>query len=299
MDATTIGLQTNSIVLGKHSGRHALRNALEELGVRVDGQALNTAFKRFKEIADQQEARDGARPGGDRLRRDARAGRGLQPGVVRAARRVGRAARREGRGDDAGRRDASRARGPATARSTRCSRRSTPRPGSPGVLKEYHVAAVTADTDALGEVSCCRARGQAGLGPERLDRHAGGSARAYLRALSNALAGVRCRARRSHEREAGATAVADQRLHLGRRRAPDPLRRGALDEAPGLLAGRGFAGLRAADDAERFAHGSPGGRRRRADRGRCTSRPGRFRKPPRPSRSGVRAGRWWRSAAGA
>ena len=54
MDATTIGLQTNSIVLGKHSGRHALRNALEELGVRIDGQALNTAFKRFKEIADRK-----------------------------------------------------------------------------------------------------------------------------------------------------------------------------------------------------------------------------------------------------
>ena len=32
MDATTIGLETNTIVLGKHSGRHALRKALEELG---------------------------------------------------------------------------------------------------------------------------------------------------------------------------------------------------------------------------------------------------------------------------
>src|SRR5207248_4765576 len=54
MDATTIGLQTNSIVLGKHSGRHALRRALEDLGFRIDGQALNTAFKRFKEIADRK-----------------------------------------------------------------------------------------------------------------------------------------------------------------------------------------------------------------------------------------------------
>src|SRR5438093_5940735 len=54
MDATTIGLPTNSIVLGKHSGRHALRKALEELGVRVDDQALNTAFKRFKEVADRK-----------------------------------------------------------------------------------------------------------------------------------------------------------------------------------------------------------------------------------------------------
>src|SRR3954447_15239185 len=32
MDATTIGLDANSIVLGKHSGRHALKSALEELG---------------------------------------------------------------------------------------------------------------------------------------------------------------------------------------------------------------------------------------------------------------------------
>src|SRR5436309_10519721 len=54
MDATTIGLETNAIVLGKHSGRHALRKALEELGFQLDGQALNTAFKRFKEIADRK-----------------------------------------------------------------------------------------------------------------------------------------------------------------------------------------------------------------------------------------------------
>src|SRR5690349_19046874 len=54
MDATTVGLDANSLVLGKHSGRHALRSALLELGFAVDGQALNTAFKRFKEIADRK-----------------------------------------------------------------------------------------------------------------------------------------------------------------------------------------------------------------------------------------------------
>src|SRR3954471_20675759 len=54
MDATTVGLDTNSLVLGKHSGRHALRDALSELGFEVDGQTLNTAFKRFKEIADKK-----------------------------------------------------------------------------------------------------------------------------------------------------------------------------------------------------------------------------------------------------
>jgi 2-isopropylmalate synthase len=54
MDATTVGLRSNSIVLGKHSGRHALSQALEEMGFALDGAALNTAFKRFKEIADRK-----------------------------------------------------------------------------------------------------------------------------------------------------------------------------------------------------------------------------------------------------
>ena len=55
MDAASVGLDDNkSIVLGKHSGRHALANALAELGFEVSGQALNTAFKRFKEIADKK-----------------------------------------------------------------------------------------------------------------------------------------------------------------------------------------------------------------------------------------------------
>jgi len=54
MDATTVGLRSNSIVLGKHSGRHALSKALEEMGFELDGAALNTAFQRFKEIADRK-----------------------------------------------------------------------------------------------------------------------------------------------------------------------------------------------------------------------------------------------------
>src|ERR1700760_1423548 len=54
MDAVTVGLDANSIVLGKHSGRHALQQALAELGLEVSGQTLNAAFKRFKEIADRK-----------------------------------------------------------------------------------------------------------------------------------------------------------------------------------------------------------------------------------------------------
>jgi 2-isopropylmalate synthase len=54
MDPTTVGLRSNSLVLGKHSGRHALSQALQEMGFELDGHALNTAFKRFKEIADRK-----------------------------------------------------------------------------------------------------------------------------------------------------------------------------------------------------------------------------------------------------
>jgi 2-isopropylmalate synthase len=59
------------------------------------------------------------------------------------------------------------------------------------VLKEYHVAAVTADTDALGEVSLlveCDGKLASGQGVSTDTLEASG--RAYLRALSNALAGV-------------------------------------------------------------------------------------------------------------
>ncbi len=54
MDARTVGLDANSLVLGKHSGRHALKSALEDLGYPIDGSALNQAFKRFKELADKK-----------------------------------------------------------------------------------------------------------------------------------------------------------------------------------------------------------------------------------------------------
>src|SRR3954447_4813305 len=55
MSAASVGVDdVNSIVLGKHSGRHALHSALLELGYDVNGQALNQAFKRFKELADKK-----------------------------------------------------------------------------------------------------------------------------------------------------------------------------------------------------------------------------------------------------
>ncbi len=54
MTPADVGLTENDIVLGKHSGRHALRAKLAELGYTLSDAELGDAFKRFKEIADKK-----------------------------------------------------------------------------------------------------------------------------------------------------------------------------------------------------------------------------------------------------
>jgi 2-isopropylmalate synthase len=54
IDATSVGQEAAQIVLGKHSGRHAFADTLEKMGLHVQGDALNAAFVRFKELADRK-----------------------------------------------------------------------------------------------------------------------------------------------------------------------------------------------------------------------------------------------------
>jgi 2-isopropylmalate synthase len=54
IDATTVGQEAAQIVLGKHSGRHAFSDSLAKMGIRIQGDALNSAFTRFKELADRK-----------------------------------------------------------------------------------------------------------------------------------------------------------------------------------------------------------------------------------------------------
>jgi 2-isopropylmalate synthase len=188
MDATTIGLEQNSIVLGKHSGRHALRKALEELGFEVDGAALNAAFKRFKEVADRKKtvtALDLEALVSDEMRQAAsafelesfeiEAGSGRTP-FARASVRLPDGELGEGSftGD-----------GPVEALFSALNAAT----GVEGRLREYHVSAVTAGRDALAEVTVLlevdsvTAQGQ-GVSPDTIEA----SGRAYLRGVANALA---------------------------------------------------------------------------------------------------------------
>lgn len=47
-----VGVGQTSLVMGKHSGRHAFRDKLNSLGYELDTEALNDAFARFKLLAD-------------------------------------------------------------------------------------------------------------------------------------------------------------------------------------------------------------------------------------------------------
>ena len=182
MDATSVGLETNQLVLGKHSGRHALRQALEELGYRVEGQALNAAFRRFKEIADKKKqvsAMDLEALVTDELREergyamegfDVEASSKRPPHATVAVRLPdGRLAEGSFTGD-----------GPVDAVFHAINAAT----GVDARLREYRVDAVSEGQDALGDVSVVleldgrTASGQ-GVSTDIIDA----SARAYLRAL--------------------------------------------------------------------------------------------------------------------
>ncbi|MEL6322816.1 MAG: 2-isopropylmalate synthase [Pseudomonadota bacterium] len=49
-----VGVSKTSLVMGKHSGRHAFREKLESLGYQLDDEELNDAFRRFKDLADRK-----------------------------------------------------------------------------------------------------------------------------------------------------------------------------------------------------------------------------------------------------
>src|SRR5436305_6201741 len=188
MDATTVGLRSNAIVLGKHSGRHALRKALEEMGFQLDGQALNTAFKRFKEIADRKKqvtAMDLEALVTDELRSEDIGGFALDRFEVEASSRRppharvsvslpdGRSAEGSFTGD-----------GPIDAVFQAIDAAT----GVGAKLSDFQIAAVTEGQDALGEVSVVvEVGGVAGAGQGVSTDIIDAAARAYARALSVAV----------------------------------------------------------------------------------------------------------------
>jgi 2-isopropylmalate synthase len=193
MDATEVGLESNSIVLGKHSGRHALRDALEQLGFQVEGNALNAAFKAFKEVADRKKhvtALDLEAIVSDEMRErsdahelawfEVEAGSRREP-VAQVAVTLPSGEEVVGESSGDGPIDAI-FRAIQGATETECE------------LRQYTVEAVTGGEDALGEVTVMlRTAGRLATGQGVATDILEASARAYVRALSNALEGAATR----------------------------------------------------------------------------------------------------------
>jgi 2-isopropylmalate synthase len=193
MDARDVGLESNSIVLGKHSGRHALRDALEQLGFKIDGNALNQAFSRFKEVADKKKhitALDLEAIVSEEMREstesytlesfEVAAGSHREPHAkVKVGLPSGETSVGEATGD-----------GPVDAIFGAIRQAA----GSDAELRQYTVSAVTEGEDALGEVTVMlRAHGRLASGQGVATDILEASARAYVRALSNALEGAAVR----------------------------------------------------------------------------------------------------------
>ena len=171
MDATEVGLESNSIVLGKHSGRHALRDALDQLGFKVEGNALNAAFKRFKEIADRKKqvtALDLEAIVSDEMREKADAHELAWFEVEAGSRRepLARVAVKMPSGEEAV--GESSGDGPVDA----IFRAIQKAAGTECELRQYTVEAVTGGEDALGQVTVMlRAAGPPGHRPGRGHGH--------------------------------------------------------------------------------------------------------------------------------
>jgi 2-isopropylmalate synthase len=54
MTPESVGLVKSNLVMGKHSGRHAFKTKLQELGFELGDNALNDVFHRFKALADRK-----------------------------------------------------------------------------------------------------------------------------------------------------------------------------------------------------------------------------------------------------
>jgi 2-isopropylmalate synthase len=191
--AADVGAEPEVIVLGKHSGRHALRDALEQLGFKVEGNALNDAFSRFKEIADKKKqvtALDLEAIVSDQLRASAQRYELSWFDVEASSRRAPKA--RVSVRLPSGEESEAEATGDGPVDSIFSAIQAAV--GTECALRQYTVSAVTEGDDALGEVTVMvRAHGRLASGQGVATDILEASAEAYVRALSNALEGAAVR----------------------------------------------------------------------------------------------------------
>ncbi|MDH4163074.1 MAG: 2-isopropylmalate synthase [Nitrospirota bacterium] len=151
MRPETVGLVKTHLVLGKHSGRHAFRTRLKDLGYEMSEDDLNKAFERFKHLADQKKEvfdEDLEAIVSDEMQQiaeiyalrslKAESGTGITPTAVVEMDVNGKIVKQTGSGD-----------GPVDA----VYRTISEITGTKSRLEAYLVKGITGGTDALGEVT--------------------------------------------------------------------------------------------------------------------------------------------------
>ena len=153
MRPESVGISRSKLVLGKHSGRHAFKTRLKELGYELSDEDLNRAFERFKRLADKKKEvfdedieaivqdevlRIEARERYKLLRLNVRSGTDTTPTAEVEMEVDGEVVRRTGTGD-----------GPVDAAMKTIAAVT----GTKSRLLKYSVTAITGGTDAQGEVS--------------------------------------------------------------------------------------------------------------------------------------------------
>jgi len=146
-----IGRSSNKLVLGKHSGRHAFKVRLKDIGIELDGPELDKAFRRFKDLADKKKEvydEDLLAIVSDELRELPEtyvldylhfvSGTGLIPSATVRLKREGQTFQDSGTGD-----------GPVEAVYSAMDAIT----GVKGRLLDYNLRAVTQGRDAIGEVT--------------------------------------------------------------------------------------------------------------------------------------------------
>ncbi|WP_421722895.1 2-isopropylmalate synthase [Bauldia sp.] len=183
-----VGVKSSSLVMGKHSGRHAFREKLSALGFELGDNAFEDAFRRFKDLADRKKhifdediealVEDEMTQAGEAMRLVALtviAGTGTAPKAIVTLDINGEHITHESTGD-----------GPVDAMFTAI-RSIAPHEAT---LQLYQVGAVTQDSDAQAEVSVRLGQGDrivTGRGADTDTMIA--SAKAYVSAVNKLVGG--------------------------------------------------------------------------------------------------------------
>ena len=192
MNAEIVGREAAVMVLGKHSGRHAFKKALAELGYEISDEELKPLFARFKEIADRkkqvttedlialvEDERTRAPEMFKLLDMQVHSGLALTPVATVKVKTPDDEVTEAATGD-----------GPVDAVYKAISRAV----GLSPTLERYRIEATTGGTEALGEVMVRLRQGTVvvtgrGIAPDIVES----SARAYLDALNKLVSGVGAR----------------------------------------------------------------------------------------------------------